>query len=447
MFGTRTFKSAISRSLIGALTFAFVAVGAGCGSSSSDGNGNGNGGVDVDIVKSAEQRIRVADLDITSQDKAAIVHGNTEFAIDLYKEVSDNDDNVFFSPFSISQALGMASAGAKGLTAEEMIETLGFSDLEDVMHPGFNWLDDALHNLAGPVVNETSEPFELSIANALWSQKDVDVEAPFLDTLAQHYGAGMYILDFIGETELSRITINEWVEEQTADKIKDLLQPGVITDLTRFVLTNAIYFKASWLFPFEEDKTEPADFHLANGSTVQADMMHQQDVLEIRAAVIGDTKVVEVPYDGGNVSMLVFLPDSIEDFDDALDADFIDDAVAQLSQHVVTLSLPKFDITLPLNLKGTLQSMGMVEAFTNDADFTGITDEIKPLKITDVVHKAFIAIDESGTEAAAATAVIIGTESAPVGPELDFIADRPFFFVIRDNDTDTILFMGRVSEP
>lgn len=444
MVGTRTFKSAISRSLVGAFFLAFIAVGAGCGSSS---NGNGNGRVDLDIVKSAEQRIRVADLDITSADRAAIVRGNTEFAIDLYKKVSDNDDNIFFSPYSISQALSMASAGAKGETADEMIATLGFSSQEDAIHPGFNWLDDALHNLAKPVANEDSEPFQLSVVNALWSQKDVDVEMPFLDTLAQHYSAGMYILDFIAETEPSRITINEWVEEQTANKIQHLLQPDVISNLTRFVLTNAIYFKASWLFPFEEDKTEPADFHLVNGSTVQADMMHQNDVLEIQAAVIDDTKVVQIPYDGGNVSMLVFLPDSIEDFDDALDADLIDDAVAQLSQHVVTLSLPKFDMTLPLNLKDTLKSMGMVEAFTNDADFTGITDEIKPLKITDVVHKAFIAIDESGTEAAAATAVVIGTESAPMGPELDFKADRPFFFVIRDNETGTVLFMGRVSAP
>lgn len=444
MVRTLGVQPAMTRGLSALLILVLSAFGMACNGGTSS---NGDGGVEPDMVKSTEQRIRVADLELNAQDKAAVVRGNTEFAIGLYKEVSDNADNIFFSPFSISQALSMASAGAKELTAEEMIATLGFTGLESVIHPGFNWLDDALHNLGKPVVREDSEPFELSIANALWSQKGVDVEMPFLDTLAQHYGAGLYILDFITETEPSRITINAWVEEQTADKIKDLLQPGVITDLTRFVLTNAIYFKASWLFPFEEDKTEPEDFHLANGSTVQTDMMHQNDVLEIQAAVIDDTKVVQIPYDGGNVSMLVFLPVSMSDFEEALDADFLENAVDALSQHIVTLSLPKFDMTLPLNLKDTLQSMGMVEAFTDDADFTGITDTIDPLKITDVVHKAFIAIDESGTEAAAATAVIIGTESAPVGPELDFKADRPFFFVIRDNDTHTILFMGRVSAP
>lgn len=443
MANTRTFKPTIPRSLALALIFALAAFGMAC----SDSGSNGNGDVEPEMVKSTEQRVRVADLDLTESSKAEVVRGNTDFALDLYEEVRDGDGNIFFSPFSISQALSMASAGAGGDTAAEMIAALGFEGKEDTMHPGFNWLDDALHNLAKPVTNETSEPFELSIANALWSQKDVDVEAAFLDTLAQHYGAGMFVLDFIADTEPSRITINDWVEDKTSGKIVDLLQQGTITNLTRFVLTNAIYFKASWLHPFDEDLTAQEDFHLANGSTTPVDMMHTADPLEIQATEIGDTKVVEIPYDGGNVSMLVFLPTSIEDFDDALDTDVIDDAIAQLSGHIVTLSLPTFDITLPLNLKETLQSMGMVEAFTNDADFTGITDEITPLKITDVVHKAFIAIDESGTEAAAATAVVVGTESAPSGPELDFTADRPFFFVIRDNDTETILFMGRVSSP
>lgn len=443
MVRTPTFQPAVNRGISAVLILALSAFGMACNGGSSLGS---NGAVELDMVESTEQRIRAADLDITAEDKAAIVRGNTEFAVNVYKEVSDSDDNIFFSPFSISQALSMASGGAKGATADEMIATLGFSGQEDVVHLGFNWLDDALHNLGKPVVHDASEPFELSIANALWSQKDIDVEMAFLDTLAKHYGTGLYVLDFSTEPEPSRITINQWVEGQTANKIKDLLQPDTITTRTRFVLTNAMYFKASWLHAFNDKRTTEEHFHLADGSTAQVDMMHQQ-VEGLPAADLGDTKVVELPYDGGNVSMLVFLPDSMSDFESGLDADFLENAIDALSQHIVTLSLPKFDITLPLNLKDTLQSMGMVEAFTDDADFSGITDVFKPLKITDVVHKAFIAIDESGTEAAAATAVVIGTESAPEGPQLNFNADRPFFFVICDNDTQTILFMGRVSAP
>lgn len=412
-------------------------VGMGCDGSTS------STPTEPEILQSQAQRVITPTL--SAEEKDGVVAANTEFATRLYQEVAEPGENMFFSPLSISLALTMTYAGAEHETAEQMLHALQLTDHAPYVHKAFNAIESGLHTLAKPVQNEKSEPFELTLHNALWAQKDVTIQNAFLDTLAENYGTGLYILDFIQHAEESRQTINRWVEHQTNERIVDLLPEQSIDDRTRFVLTNAIYFKASWLMHFDPNATQKADFHKADGSTRTVDMMHQT-LKSTRASADEDLKVVELPYDGGDVSMFVFLPEDFSAFERELSEESLHQAIDSLTHYGVSLWLPRFEVKQDIDLKNSLRHLGMNKPFEAGAQFESISDEI-PLRITDVFHQAFIAVDEKGTEAAAATAVIVGTESS--GPEqtMDFRADKPFFFVIQDNDSHNILFMGRVVDP
>ncbi len=373
-----------------------------------------------------------------------LVAGNTELAFDLYKQLMVEDGNLFFSPFSISQALAMTIAGARENTEVQMADVMHFTMEQADLHPAFNKLDLELHSRAETPTNG-GDPVQLNIANSTWGQIGWTWQTPFLDIMAVNYGAGMRMVDFMAKPDECRIIINDWVEDRTEEKIKDLLPPGIIGTDTRLVLVNAIYFNASWLAPFLVENTFPMDFYLFDGSPVTANMMVET---ENHGYMVGDGyKACEMLYDGEELSMTVILPDSgrFKEIESSLDVQFISGISGNMSTRSVVLWLPKFEYESEFSLTQTLQDMGMTDAFTGGlADFSGM-DGSHLLYITDVVHKAFIAVDEEGTEAAAATAVIIGEVSIP--ESVEFNVNRPFIFFIRDIPTGAILFIGRVVNP
>jgi serpin B len=376
-------------------------------------------------------------------DLAELVKGNTTFAFDLYRIIKDEDGNLFYSPYSISQALAMTYAGARGDTAAQMAEALEFWLPQDRLHPAFNGLDLALASRGEGAAGKDDEGFRLHVVNAIWGQTGFDFLDEYLDVLAENYGAGLRILDFQSEPEASRVTINDWVAEQTEQRIKDLIPEGSINDLTRLVLTNAIYFNAAWMNPFEEDATSNADFHLLDGSTVTVPMMHQTESLGYAA---GDGyQAVELPYDGHELSMVILLPEDFEAFEGSLTGEQVEKIVAGLEHQQVSLAMPKFEYDYRLGLKSALAALGMPIAFTTDADLSGM-DGKRDLYIQDVLHKAFVSVDEAGTEAAAATGVVVGVTSAPLEP-VEVTLDHPFVYFIRDIETGAVLFVGRVANP
>jgi serpin B len=396
------------------------------------------------VVKSDKER---EDSPIVSQtDQETFVNGNTDFAFDLYQLVKKKDGNLFYSPYSISLALAMTYAGARGQTEEQMSEAMNFLLQQDRLHPAFNYLDLELSSRGEGAKGKDGEGFQLNIVNAIWGQEDYEFLDEFLDTMAENYGAGIRLLDFISEAEKARITINDWVSENTEGKIEDLIPQGAINALTRLVLTNAIYFNAAWAFPFDESMTRDSAFYLLDGSTVNVPMMHQTESFGYAA---GDHyQAVELPYDGGELSMVVILPREghFGEFESQLNSDLVSGILGELELKNVALAMPKFTFDSKLDLKETLADLGMTDAFVpSQADFSGI-DGTRNLVITDVFHKAFVAIDEEGTEAAAATAVVVGLTAAPEEP-IEVTLDRPFMFIIRDIETGTILFVGRVMNP
>jgi serpin B len=378
-----------------------------------------------------------------SDDARAVVQGNNVFASDLYAQLSKKEGNLFFSPYSISTALGMTYAGAKGETEKQMAQTLHFGLTQEKLHPAFAELIKHL-NATGD-----KRPYQLSVANALWGQKNFTFLPGFVKLTNDSYGAGFKEVDFVGATEEARKTINAWVEKETKDKIKELLKPGILTIDTRLVLTNAIYFKSAWETPFPKANTKPGDFTLASGNKVQVPMMQKNDRI---AYVDGGTfQAVKLPYKGHALSMVVLLPkkaDGIADLEKSLTAAQLAKWIKDMKPHQVDVKLPKFKTTSEFSLKKELSAMGMSIAFVfGQADFSGISTQQK-LFIKEVVHKAFVDVHEEGTEAAAATAVIIDTESKPVQlPPATFHADHPFTFAIYENQTGSILFMGRVNNP
>ena len=381
--------------------------------------------------------------DVPPADLIELVTGNTNFAFDLYKQIMTEGGNLFFSPFSISQALAMTYAGARTNTEIQIADVMHFTLGQNRLHPAFNLLDLELHSRGEHATGRGGDPFQLNIANSTWGQQGWTWQIPFLDTLAVNYGAGMRMVDFLTDPETCRVTINDWVEGRTENRIIELLPQGIIDNSTRLVLVNAIYFNAAWLWPFVPEVTQPGDFHLSDGSTVTAQMMFE---MEDHGYMDGDGfTACDLMYDGEELSMTIILPDvgKFDDIEASLDADFINSIIAGLDTLKVELALPKFEYESEFSLTQTLQDMGMIDAF-NDADFSGM-DGGYTLLITDVVHKAFVAVDEEGTEAAAATAVIIGEVSMP--ETVIFNVDRPFIFFIRDIATGAILFIGRVVSP
>jgi len=396
-----------------------------------------------EVLKSDKERI--TSPDVSPSEQALLAEGNSAFAFELYQALKGEEGNLFYSPYSISLALAMTYAGARGETAQQMADTLQFLLDQDKLHPAFNWLDAELAKRGEGAAGKDGEGFRLNIVNAIWGQKDYEFLSSFLDVLAENYGAGLRILDFITETEKSRVTINDWVSDQTEERIEDLIPQGAIGELTRLVLTNAIYFNAAWKYPFNKDMTANSPFYLLDGGQVIVPMMKQTE--SFGYAEGEGYQAVELLYDGGELSMVILLPEAgkFEAFEEGLQAQQVSDIISDLQLTEVALMMPQFEFDSEFSLKDTLAEMGMPIAFSSGADFSGMTGDPE-LFISDVVHKAFVAVDEAGTEAAAATAVIMDLTAVPE-PPVEVTLDRPFIFLIRDIDTGAVLFVGRVMNP
>ena len=377
-------------------------------------------------------------------DIQALADNNNAFAFDLYQSLRTQNGNLIYSPFSISLALAMTYAGARGETESQMAQTLHFLP-QDELHPAFNALDLALAE-RGKAASKEETPLQLNIANAVWAEQTYPFLQDFLDTIALNYGAGIRLADFINQYEAVRKEINSWVSDQTQDKIKDLIPEGVINPDTRMALVNAIYFKADWLSPFEADSTRDAPFHLLDGSEVTVPMMGQNAFIPYAK---GDGwQAIELAYQGRDAAMDIIVPDEsrFEEVESNLDYQTASAILGDLQPTSVSLALPKFKFESQFGLVDQLAALGMTDAFDPDrADFSGMSER-KDLYISAVIHKAFVAVDEKGTEAAAATAVIVEVASAQMS-DITLIVDRPFIFLIRDIPTGQILFIGRVLNP
>jgi serpin B len=374
-------------------------------------------------------------------DQTAVVKGSNAFALDLYAQLRTQPGNLFFSPESISTAFAMAYAGARGETATEMAHVFHYTLPQERLHPAVGAL------LAG--MNGTHDGYELHVADALWAQQSTNFLPAYLNLVQTDYGAGFRQVNFSTSAESVRATINAWVAQETNNKIQNLLAPGTITPATLLVLTNAIYFKGAWLNPFKKAYTEPDDFHLSATQTVKTPMMDRTGSYNYYDG--GTFQEVELPYQGNELSMVVLLPKTIDGLP-ALEKSF---TAANLSAWLnrlapapkVNLELPVFTMTDSFDLGGILSAMGMPQAFSRTADFSGMTG--KPLfQISKAVHKAYVDVNETGTEAAAATAVMmVGASMAEEQEIIAFDADHPFLFLIRDTTTGSILFLGRLTDP
>ena len=399
--------------------------------------------VSGDVLQSDKPRDTSPQVSQTVLD--SLSRGNSEFAFDLYRALAAADGNLFYSPYSISVALAMTYAGARGETEEQMADTLRFLLPQQDLHPAFNDLDIELDRRGEGAAGKDGGEFRLNIVNAIWGQKDYSFLPEFLDVLAENYGAGLRLLDYISHPEESRIIINEWVSDQTEGRIEDLVPQGAISSLTRLVLTNAVYFNAAWMYPFNEDATSDGPFYLIDGGELRVPMIAQTESFGYAE---GDGyQALELPYDGGELSMVILLPDSgsFDEFEKSLDVGLVNGTVGDLVFQKVALTMPKFEFDSSFGLVETLAGMGMPIAFSSAADFSGMTGN-RDLFIGDVIHKAFVSVDEAGTEAAAATAVIMELTAAPQ-PPLEVTVDRPFVFLIRDIEAGTVLFVGRMMDP
>ena len=380
----------------------------------------------------------------------AVADANNRFAFDLYLRLAKDKEytgsNIFFSPFSLSSALAITYEGAKGKTADEIRSVFYFPANDSTRRGGFAGLN------AG--INSGDPGYSLRTANALWAEKTYPFLTGYVSTAERFYGAKITNLDFIGHPEDSRITINTWVEDKTEDRIKDLIPAGVINPMTRLVITNAIYFKGDWVKQFDKNKTADADFRTDSGQTVKVPMMQRTDEDAVYLyAENNDLQMLSMPYEhttGKELSMLVLLPraDNLTATEASLSADTLSALERSATSRRMMVYFPKYTLKTHYSLPGTLGAMGMPTAFTGNADFSGM-DGTKNLLISDVIHQAFVDVNEEGTEAAAATAVVMRMMAAPGNPEPVpvFRADHPFIFLIQDDETGSILFMGRVVNP
>lgn len=373
---------------------------------------------------------------------ADFASANNVFAFALYNQIITKEKgNVFISPFSISTALAMTYAGANNTTADEMQKTMHFGSNTEEFHAGYGaYLRQLDKNADGNI--------QLRIANRLWGEKSYTLKSSFLKLNKQAYDSPLIQVDFVNKPNDSRIEINDWVADKTEQRIKNLIPENAISTDTRLVLTNAIYFKGDWLYKFDKNKTNDQKFHLADGTTQKTPFMNYEGAFTMYSN--GEYKMIQLPYRGEKHSMVVVLPNDpkrLAEIEKSFSAKDFAPLDYQYKPEVI-LSLPKFKITIPLGLNAPLQELGIRQAFTSQADFSNMT-EANNLMISDVFHKAFIEMDEEGTEAAAATAVVVmltSSNAEPPKPE-EFIADHPFLFYIIDNETKAILFMGRIMEP
>ena len=388
---------------------------------------------------------RITQEDVPTSDTAALVNGNDEFAFNLYQALKGEPGNLFFSPYSITQALAMTYAGASGETQQQMAATLHFTLPDNRLNATLNALDIGLAAMGNN--NDEQAAFKLSVVNALWGQSGYAFQPDFLDVLSQYYGAGMHTLDFEKNQEDARLAINQWVSQQTHQRIQDLLAKGVITPSTRLVLTNAIYFKASWESQFKTSQTQKGSFFDLSGSAIEVPMMHQ--LATFGYARENGVQVVELPYNNPDFSMVIMMPDAgtFQSFESSLDANKVAGWINDVSDQEIDLTMPRFKFDSSFGLANTLQGLGMTDAFKPGmADFSKMGGGKGQLYLQDVIHKAFVAVDEQGTEAAAATGLSVGISAVPMG-NTKVVIDHPFLFLIRDHQSGTILFIGRVVNP
>ncbi|XP_060773787.1 leukocyte elastase inhibitor-like [Neoarius graeffei] len=374
-------------------------------------------------------------------------HANSAFALDLYRAISGNnpDGNLFFSPLSISAALSMVYLGARGATAEEMAKVLSFSSIPDV-HTHFKTLTSA--------INSPKASYILRLANRLYGEKTFHFLSEFLDSTQKLYQADMQAVDFIGSSEESRKLINHWVEEKTEGKIKDVLQPGMVTAMTRLALVNAIYFKGKWKDVFNTEDTKEMPFKINKNETKPVQMMYKKKKFLFNYIDEYKLQVLDLPYVEEELSMVVLLPEESQDGSDSLQKLETEITVDKLLDWTnpekmtrwndINVHLPKFKLEEQYSLTDTLNKMGMSSLFqASVADLTGMSSQ-GGLFVSSVAHKAFVEVNEEGTEAAAATVVMI---ALCLAQEENFMADHPFLFFIRHNPTKSILFFGRFRGP
>jgi serpin B len=400
----------------------------------------------------ATDQARLTSPEVPPADLEALVEGNRDFALDFYQAVRTQDGNLIFSPFSISAALAMAYAGAGSDTATEMAATLHFNLPPERLHPAFNLLDLELNSrgeeaAAQPSGDEEGDPFRLEVANSTWAQEDYPFLQAYLDLLALHYGSGLNLIDFSGDPEAARQIVNAWISEQTGGKIEDLIPPGAIDSTTALILANAIYFYAAWQHPFNEDLTVDGTFTLLDGSQVRVPMMALPQAVQLPYAEGKGFQAIELPYEGDTAVMTLIVPQpgEFEAFEAGLDSGVLSEILAALQPKTATVRMPSFSFENHFSLTETLSDLGMPAAFQpGAADFSGM-DGSRDLFISDVIHGATIAVDEAGTEATAATVVLMARGMAI--SEIELVVDRPFIFLIRDLPTGQILFIGRVLNP
>jgi serine protease inhibitor len=384
-----------------------------------------------------------AAADPASPAATTVARDSNAFAVDLYARLrGEQSGNLFFSPQSISTALAMTYAGARGDTAAQMARTLHFSLPQDQLSAAYAELLNALNPGSG-------KSYRLSVANRLWGQRGEPFLADFLTVTRRDFGAELGLVDFRANAEAARAEINAWVLQQTADKIRDLIPPGVLGPDTRLVLANAIYFRGDWAKQFAKDATTDQPFHVAADRTVTVPLMFAKTRVGFAAHADAGLKVAELPYKGDDVSMIVLLPDTVDGLaalESKLTVENLRNWTSELPRQDVLVHLPRFSLESSFGLGPTLSAMGMPLPFSDGADFSGMNGK-RDLLISAVIHKARVDVDEQGTEAAAATGAVVGLTAARPGEPPTFRADHPFVFLIRHNPTGAILFVGRVANP
>ena len=391
-----------------------------------------------------------------SDETTPVAQGNNAFAVGLYQQLQGGEGNLFFSPYSISTALAMTYAGARGRTQDQMAQTLCYPTTAEVVQKlglaGEPLTQEQFAEAFGRIIKDLNArggkgKYELRVANALWGQQGYEFLRAFTQLVEKQYGSKLQEVDFVAAVEKARRTINSWVEKKTNDKIKDLIGPGVLNAATRLVLTNAIYFKGNWASQFKKDRTTDGPFTLLNGRKVQTPMMNQK--ARFGYAETDSLQVLEMPYAGEELSMVVLLPrktDGIGELEKDLTAENLAQWLDKAPNREVIVTMPKFKMTNKFSMSAVLASMGMKDAFTAAADFSGMNGG-RDLFISAVIHQAYVDVNEEGTEAAAATGVAISLTAALPDRTPVFRADHPFLFLIRDKASGSILFLGRVMNP
>jgi serpin B len=384
-----------------------------------------------------------------------IFDGNNKFALELFAKLQSTKGNLFFSPYSISSALAMTYAGARNQTESQMAEVLHFPVSANVKTDSASkFLLDRQQFATefGKLIKDLNNrgqkgAYTLTVANALWGQKGYGFLKEFLELIESSYDGRLNEVDFVRAAEEARKTINSWVEKKTNGKIKNLISQGVLNSMTRLVLTNAIYFKGNWAQQFKENRTQDAPFTLADGQKTDVAMMNQK--ADFGYMETDTFQALELPYVNQELSMVILLPkkfDALDEFEKTLTLENLTQWLAKIHKREVVVFMPKFKMTSQFGLASVLKSMGMEDAFSSSADFSGINGK-RDLFISAVIHKAYVEVNEEGTEAAAATGVVMRLTSVGPTPIPVFRADHPFLFLIRDNLTGSILFIGRVANP